>query len=137
MDKKPVGLTKDMSWQVGARRKVKSSAEGLWELITSQEGSRIWLGELPEFTFAKDAKFTLADGTKGTITTYVPGSHLRMTWHPAHFTRASILQVRIIPHPAGTILAFHQESLPDAVAREERKVFFLDKLEKLALLLNY
>jgi uncharacterized protein YndB with AHSA1/START domain len=131
---KPTGLSKDSGWMVGARRTFPISPSNTWKLVLSEEGIRAFLGDLPGFKLAKGAKYRLPDGTHGEVTTFIPGSHIRLTWQPNGYLRSSILQVRVISSGEKTTIAFHQEQLPDAAAREERDEFFrqaLDRLEEL------
>ena len=131
---KPKGLSKDAGWMAGARRTFSITPPDAWKVITSEEALRLWLGDLPGFRLAKGAPYTLADGTHGRVTTFAAGSHFRMTWQPADYPRPTILQVRIIPSGDKTVIAFHQEHLPDAGARAERKAHFQRVLDRF---LNY
>ncbi|MFN2128846.1 MAG: hypothetical protein ACK2TU_13385, partial [Anaerolineales bacterium] len=77
----------------------------------------------------------LTDGSYGTIRVYTPGSHLRITWQPRGWARPSTIQVRVIHKGNRSIIAFHQEHLPGATERAERRQHFiraLDALEKIS-----
>lgn len=132
----PIGLTKDVGWQVGVRKTFAISPAAAWELITSEEGMRAWLGELPGFQPDKGAAYQLDDGTHGEITVYEPGSHLRLTWLPPGYSRSAIIQVRVIPNGEKTVIGFHQEHLPDADARVERKAFFKQAVTALSAVID-
>ncbi len=93
-----------------------------------------WLGQAAELKFVKGAAYQLTDGTQGEIRVFKPDSHLRMTWHPLGWERASTLQVRVIPQGDRSVVAFHQEHLSGPVEREERRAHFasaLDELERI------
>lgn len=131
--KRPVGLTKDVGYQIGVRRTLSITYDEAWRLLTSNRGIPIWLGSTSEVELAKGVRYQLSDGTKGEVTVYAPASHLRLTWHPPDWQKASTIQLRVIPREARTVIAFHQEHLPDPKAREERRSFFtaaLDELER-------
>lgn len=44
---------------------------------------------------------------------------------------ASLIQVRVLPQGERAVVAFHQEQLPDEVAREQRRAAFVASLEGL------
>jgi len=130
----PVGLTKDAGWQIGARRTMDVPPERLWNFILSPEGLREWLGEVDAFIWIEKAPYNLPDGTHGEVRIYKPHSHVRLTWHPPAYPRASTIQVRVIPKGDRSVLVFHQENLPDQLARENRRAFFqkvLDMIESI------
>lgn len=131
---KPVGLTKDVGWQIGVRRTLSVHHDKAWRLLTSKAGMKLWLNGTPELDFIKGETYELADGSTGEVRVFHPGSHLRMTWQPPDWPRASLIQVRIIPKRDRTVIAFHQEHLPGPEAREDRRAHFtavMDELESL------
>jgi uncharacterized protein YndB with AHSA1/START domain len=119
-----VGQTRDTGFQIGARRTLPIPQEYAWHLVTSREGRGVWLGDTPELEVERNATYKLADGTHGEITVHEPLSHIRLTWQPPGWPRPSIIQVRIMPRADRTAIAFHQEHLPDATAREARKLHY-------------
>jgi uncharacterized protein YndB with AHSA1/START domain len=126
-------LTKDVGFQIGVRRTLPIGHEDAWRLLTSDQGLKIWLGPISGLDFAKGARYQLADGSAGEVRVYSPNSHLRITWRPRGWPRASTIQVRAIPKGDKTVIAFHQEHLPGAKEREERRAHFrsaLDELER-------
>lgn len=57
--------SKSAGFQVGARRSFRISPEVAWQILTSPEGVRCWLGESAEpFCFALEAEYRLDDGSK-------------------------------------------------------------------------
>lgn len=129
----PVGLTKDAGWQIGVRKTLPVALEDAWNLLVSEEGLSLWLGDLPGFGPAEGAEYELSDGTRGKITAFKQISHLRLTWHPPGWSRPSIIQVRVIPSgKKKTVFSFHQEHMPSQGAREERRAFFKDAVACLA-----
>ncbi len=121
---------------VGARRTFTVSPGDAWKTLLSEEGVSAWLGELPGFKLAQGAAYQLPDGTRGKVTVFTPGSHLRLTWQRAGYLRAAIMQVRVIPSGEKTTIAFHQEHLPDAAERAERGEYFRQALDRLAELIG-
>ena len=128
---KPVGLSKDAGYQVGARKTFPVAFEEAWEFLTSKEGVKIWLGENVPFPLTKGTRYELEDGTTGVFRVYHPYSHLRLTWQPPGWIKASVIQLRVIERGDKTVLAFHQEHLPNGEEREKRRVYFQQVLDQL------
>jgi uncharacterized protein YndB with AHSA1/START domain len=131
---RPTGLTRQAGWEIGVRRTLPMPLEPMWELITGPAGLRLWLGEAPGLAIAPGSTYLLADGTHGALTVVKPFSHLRLTWQPADWPRASIIQLRVLPGGERSVVSFHQEQLPDEAARAARRASFsaaLDQLEQL------
>lgn len=118
------GQTADGAFQVGVRRTLPISPANAWRLITSPEGLRAWLGDAPGLVLRKGATYATGDGAAGEVRVAKEGSHLRMTWQPPGWPRASTLQVRVMPAGERATISFHQEGIPGAAAREERRRHF-------------
>ena len=128
---RPAGKTRDVRFQIGARKMIPMDHKTAWHALTSREGARLWLGDIPGFTFARGADFHLANGTAGVIRVYKAESHLRLTWQPPGWERPSVIQVRVLPRGDRTVIAFHQEHLPGPVERDARAKRFNTALEGL------
>lgn len=129
-----VGRTQSAGFQVGMRRTLPISLKDAWRLVTSAEGVRAWLGDGAARPLARGRAYTLADGSAGEVRVLKPDSHLRLTWRPNGWPRASTIQVRVLPAGAKTTIALHQEHMPDCVAREQRRAHFAAALDALARL---
>lgn len=129
----PVGLTRETGWQIGLRRTLSVPAEILEDFLLSPEGIKIWLGPGSPFTFSKGARYKLFDGTSGEVRVLKRGSHWRITRLPPDktYSRPATIQIRIISKGDRAILAFHEENLPDQAARETRRLFFMEVIEKI------
>ncbi len=128
--KRPVGLTKDVGFQIGVRRTLPLQLEAAWQLLTSAGGRGIWLGAPGDISLTKGDRYKLEDGSTGEVRVFKPLSHLRITWQPHGWPRASTITVRVIPKDTRTVIAFHQENLPGATEREERRAHFAAALDK-------
>lgn len=128
-NERPVGLTRDVGYQIGARRTLPIALEDAWALLFSDAGLRLWLGEVSGFTFAKGEPYELADGTVGEGRVYTHHSHVRFTWQPPGWERPSTIQVRLMPKKDRTVFAFHQEHLPDSASRTTRRDAFIAALD--------
>ncbi|HEX6368119.1 MAG TPA: SRPBCC domain-containing protein [Longimicrobium sp.] len=130
--KRVLGQTADTGFQIGVQRTLPIAAGDAWALLTSPEGVGAWLGGAPPLKWEKGEKYALRDGSRGEVRVFKPGSHLRITWGPEGWPRASTLQVRVTPSgEQKTVVSFHQEHLPGAEAREERRRFLESALDAL------
>jgi uncharacterized protein YndB with AHSA1/START domain len=130
-----VGQTADVGFNVGAQRRLAITPDEAWRLVTSAKGVRAWLGDARGFAAEKGAEYTTADGASGVVRVARPGSHLRLTWQPPGWVRASTIQVRVMAQGEKTTISLHQEHLPGAAEREEARRRFkaaLDALQRLA-----
>jgi uncharacterized protein YndB with AHSA1/START domain len=131
--RRSVGETQRGGFQVGVRRTVAASPEQVWRLLVSPQGLCAWLGDDPPRELRQGQLYELADGTTGEIRIVKEGSHLRLTWRPRNWPRHSTIQVRLLPAASGkTAVSFHQERLPDAAARAERREWFKRAADSLA-----
>lgn len=115
MNMKPIGMTKDGTFQAGMRRTLTTSPERLWQHVISAEGQRA-LGKICPLN--RDA-----DG----VSTFVPGSHYRRRLDQG------LLQVRVLPAAHGkATIALHMEGLSDPQAREATLTFMDHALNALS-----
>lgn len=132
--KRVLGQTAGTGFQVGVRRTVAAAPEDAWRLLTSAEGVRAWLGDVRGLRMEKGETYEAAGGAAGEVRVVKPDSHLRITWRPAEWARASTIQVRVMPAAGGkTVISFHEEHLPGAAEREARRAHFdaaLDALQR-------
>ncbi len=133
---RPVGLTQNAGYEIGARKTLPIPLEDAWQRITSPQGLALWLGEGADLTLAKGETCRLADGTQVAVRVFTPLSHVRLAWQPPGWERPSVIQARVIPRGEKTVIAFHQEHLPGPREREIRRAHFqaaLSALENMLL----
>ncbi len=130
--KKATGETQDAGFQIGVRKTLPVDVVDAWEFLTSAEGIRLWLGPDADLDFSKDQEYEMPDGTTGQVRIFKHYSHLRITWQPPEWERASTIQVRVIPTDEKTVISFHQEHLPGPQARQDRKEFFRNVIGQLS-----
>lgn len=133
--KRPTGLTKDGSFQVGARRTMAIRSSAAWDLVTSESGLSAWLGSVVGGSLSPEGDYRLTDGTTGEVRIYQPGSHIRLTWQPPDMDHASTIQLRVIGRLDRSEIALHQEGLPSSEARAARKRAFIQALDELEALI--
>ena len=129
---KLIGQTMDGGFQVGVRKSMPVPLDEAWNLLFSEKGLHIWLGELRPEELAMHAPFATGDGITGMVTTLNPYVNIRMRWKKKSWEQASILQVRVIEGSGKTTISFHQEKLADQVSRNEMKMHWTSNLDKLA-----
>lgn len=125
------GRTASAGFEVGAQVTFPIPARKVWNLVTSAEGLKIWLKPVSPFAMASHRKFKTRDGATGIVRVLKPPKHLRMTWQPRGWSRASTIQVRVVATGKGrTSLRFHQEQIPNAPERERMRKRWKDVLAK-------
>ncbi|MBD8004826.1 SRPBCC family protein [Bacillus norwichensis] len=131
MEPKMIGQTKTAGFQVGVRRTFPISQMKAWELVTSDEGLKLWLGESTRITLEPGQKYITKTGA-GEIRVVKPLQQLRLTWKKEEWQKPSTVQVRIISKEIDkTTISFHQENLSDKNTREEMKEYWEKILEVL------
>lgn len=133
-EKRMIGKTKDVGFQVGARKTFNIRLEKAWDFITSSNALTIWLGEIKQID--EGVRFQLENGISGQIRVFSPLSHIRLSWKHPDWKRSSTIQVRVIPRKDKTVIAFHQEHLPGIEEREIRKEFFKNVLQEFESMLS-
>lgn len=128
---KIIGQTKTAGFQVGVRRTFPISQEEAWNLVTSQDGLSLWLGESMNITLEPGQKYITKLGS-GELRVVKPLHLLRLTWKKVGWEKASTVQVRIISSASNkTTISFHQEKLLDQNVREEMKIYWEKVLEEI------
>lgn len=128
---KPVGLTKDVGWEIGCRKTFPVSAHQAWDYMFSDEGLATWLGKTQQEVAIKES-YSTTNGTEGVIRVFKPFSHIRMTWKKKGWENVSTLQVRVMDAANGkATISFHHEKLLNSEQREEMKAHWDKVLEKI------
>jgi uncharacterized protein YndB with AHSA1/START domain len=131
-----VGQTKDAGFQIGARRTFAVAPQHAWDALMSNKGVQLWLGDTADLRWKHGARYQTSDGATGEVRVVSPGSHVRLTWQPPDWPRASTIQVRVIPDRDKTTISFHQEHLPDAQTREQMRQHWQSALAAIEPLLD-
>lgn len=131
MSERPVGLTQDVGWEVGASRTFPLSVEATWDLMVSPAGLAIWLGEGVRLPLAKGESYETEDGTVGEIRSVRPRDRVRLTWRPADRDQEATLQFALRETPTGCAIGFHAEHLVGAEDREAMRARLRGVLDRL------
>jgi uncharacterized protein YndB with AHSA1/START domain len=129
-----VGETASAGFEIGIRKSFEIPVEEAWCLVTSPDGLKAWLGDVPGLAFTRGERYSTADGASGEIRSVTPGRRIRLTWQPFGWPKPSTLQLTIVPSTEKSAISFHQEKLVDEKQREEMRHHWkqvLGKLEEL------
>jgi len=125
-----IGKTKDVGFQFGIRKTIPVSTEKVWNFLFSENGLKIWLGDLKnELELKKN--FETENGITGLIRVFKPNSHIRLNWKPKTWENMSTVQIRIIGNEKKTTIAIHQEKLLNSEQRNEMKEYWTKIIEKI------
>lgn len=120
-----VGQSAAAGFQIGVRRTYPVSRGQAWALLTSPEGMKLWLGELPSLEFVPGTEYISKEGNYGEIRVVKPLEQIRMTWQRKHWAKPSTVQIRLLETKSGnTTISLHQEKLEDMQAREQMKQYW-------------
>jgi uncharacterized protein YndB with AHSA1/START domain len=131
MSERPVGLTQDVGWEVGASKTLPLSLQAAWDLMVSPDGVAIWLGDGVQLPLQKGETYETADGTRGEIRSVRPLDRVRLTWRPADREQEATLQFALRETPTGCAVGFHAEHLVSAEDREAVRERLRGVLERL------
>jgi len=128
---KVVGQTKDAGFQIGVRKTFAVHVETIWNFLFSEAGLLTWLGKISVENFELGKLYKTEEEIEGKVNVIKPGSHIRMSWKPKHWTNISTLQIRVIPSKEKTTISFHQDKLLDSNQRDEMKKHWDNVLMKI------
>ena len=132
---KQVGKTKDVGFQFGLRKTFPISKEEMWDFLFSENGLKIWLGNLiTDFEFKNH--YETEDGITGFVRVLKPYSHIRINWKKENWENLSTLQIRVMGNQEKSTFAIHQEKLLDSDQRAEMKEYWNGVMDKIAHELN-
>lgn len=107
LDKK-VGQTIAAGIQVGVRRTFPISLEQAWGFLTSDEGIRLWIGDVESLIINEGESFISREGVTGQFIVVKPHHQVRLRWRKKEWEQPSTLQIRLISNPSGKItISFH------------------------------
>lgn len=134
-----VGETADAGYQVGVQRTMTLGQEALWDLLLSEAGRGVWLGESVTFTAEPGATYETTDDITGEVRTVSEGERLRLTWQPPDREGPTTLQLTLTcprSNETRTTLRFHHEKLADGDEREAMRERWRNVLDRLETVLN-
>ena len=125
-----VGKTKDVGFQFGIRKTFSVSSEKVWDFLFSENGLKIWLGNLKnELEIKKE--FETENGITGLVRVFKANSHIRLNWKLTHWENVSTVQIRVIGNQTKATIAIHQEKLLNTEQRNEMKEHWNEIIKKI------
>lgn len=140
-----LGETADAGFEIGVSKTFEASQKKIWELLTSPEGLKIWLGNTESLALEKGASYETTDGTTGEIRSIAEGTKIRLTVKPQGQEKHSTLQIYVMPNgqygktdpkSTKTSVRFHHEKLQSEKERETMKQHWQEVLEQLDKILS-
>jgi uncharacterized protein YndB with AHSA1/START domain len=132
----PVGKTKDAGWEIGVSRTLPVPAARVWEVLTSVEGTELWLGSGVTWPARQGDPYELDDGTVGQVRGFRPLERIRLTWQPPDWDHEAVVQLALSDRGDRTRLTFHQERLADADERERQRAHWAAVMDRVQAALD-
>jgi uncharacterized protein YndB with AHSA1/START domain len=142
LEERRPGEAQDGTFAVGARRTFRSSPARAWEFIATREGAEAWLGDAPTEWWhgsggggpeAGDILVTQA-GEEYEVRSITPGSRIRLKTLGPLLPRTTI-QLTVVPDRGRSVIALHQEGMPDGDMREPMRDHWSRALDRIGTLL--
>lgn len=126
---KIVGQTRAAGIQVGVRRTFLISLEQACGFLTSEEGIRLWIGDVESLIINEGESFISREGDTGQFVVVKPHHQVRLRWRKKEWEQPSTLQIRLVSNPSGkTTISFHQEKMVHPEMREQMKMHWEEVL---------
>jgi uncharacterized protein YndB with AHSA1/START domain len=134
---RPIGRTKDAGWEIGVSRTVDRPVAEVWDFLTSDAGTAVWLGAGVQRLDEPGAAYVTEAGTAGEIRSVRPRDRVRLTWQPEDWDHDSTVQFTVRSAPGDkTRVVFHQERLVDAAERERQRAHWQGVMDALLAVLE-
>lgn len=133
--KQKKGQTKDIGFQFGIRKTIPVSTEKVWDFLFSENGLKLWLGNLKnELELKKE--FETQNKITGFVRIFKQYSHIRLNWKLKAWKNMSTVQIRVIGNENKTTIAIHQEKLLNTEQRNEMKEYWTGIINNLTEYIN-
>ena len=130
-----IGQTKEVGFQFGLRKTFSVPLESVWDYMFSEQGLKIWLGEI-ENELEIDRQFITKEGVEVLVRVFKPMSHIRLSWKKKNWENSSTIQVRVFGNQEKTTISFHQEKLLNGEQRDEMKKYWNEVMNVIANKMN-
>ncbi len=123
------------SYKVEAEKIFPISIKKAWDLITSEEGTKIWLGPAMDIEFKPGQIFELSKGQVGEILKIKKNEWIQFKWHvnkAAH--HGTVVEIIFVPAESKTSVKFRQENLKSRKDQGKMKLYWQRVLEQLYVL---
>ncbi len=127
----------NLGYQVSVSKIFTKSVENMWELILSEKGISVWLGDISIEDFEIQKPFISKEGIEGKLTVFVPNCHLRLKWKPKHWDYLSTVELRITSNKGRAAIIFHQTGFYEFEKREEMRNYWKGIINNIDKELSY
>lgn len=125
-----LGETVNAGFEVGVQKTVNIPVEEAWQLLSSETGVKIWLGEVEDIELIKGKILHTTDGSSAEIRSVKRGERIRIKWQPHDNTNPSTFQITLTPAGGKTSIRIHHENLDGEKSRSEMQGYWKEILEK-------
>lgn len=106
--------------------------KAMWELLTSPEGTRLWLKPMSEMVYLPKSPYEVEGGIFGEVRTLKAPMRMRLTWQDSDWEKPTVLQIYVIPRPGEKcLLALQQDGLTTAQLKEQMRGHWHDAMNAL------
>ena len=118
----------DFSFEI--RYVIYALPDAVFKALTDPGQIKTWSGGEAELELRIGGPLMLFDGwVKGSVIAFEPGRMLRHTWTPSEWnekTPSSVVEYRIEPHQAGSLVTIVHSGFPDKTESDNHKEGWLD-----------
>ncbi|HOY12320.1 MAG TPA: SRPBCC domain-containing protein [Saprospiraceae bacterium] len=119
-----IKIIKDLGFQVSVSKTFPINSDAMWELLLSEKGISVWLGEIDVNDFEIQKPFVTKAGIEGKLVVYIPDSHLRFRWKHNNWEKYSTVELRLTPLKGKTNVIFHQTDFYKIEQKEELRNYW-------------
>ena len=132
-----VGHTADVGWQVGVSRTLDADLETVWAVLTSREGTAVWLDLDTAVAPEAGSRFETPDGLRGETRSWRRHDRIRLAWQPPDSDHETTVQVVLREGGGGrTRIRFHQERMTSAAERARQREHWTGVIDRLQALVE-
>jgi hypothetical protein len=103
----------------------------MWSYILSEEGIRVWLGEIDIDDFEIQKQLVTKEGIEVKLTVLKLDCHLRFKWRPSHFDRPSTVELRVTSSSGRAKVIFHHTGFYILAQVEELRSYWKGVISKM------
>lgn len=108
--------------------------KSMWKILTSPEGSRLWLKPMSDMAFIPKTPYEVEGGIFGEIRTLKAPLRMRLTWQDSDWEKPTILQIYIAPRTSHKcLLSFQQDGLKTVHLKEQMRTYWQTAMKSLLI----
>jgi hypothetical protein len=138
---KVIGLTKKHGFQISVSKTFTVFHEFMWDFVLSEEGIKLWLGDINMVDFELKTPFKTKTGTECELRSFKPGLYIKFNYKPENWTKLSKIEIRIDKRKGGFarfgVLHSHLISLTQRSAMKKHWDSVIKEIEKAVVSLDF